>query len=217
MSGAWAGRLVRRLGPARFGLILLLNLIPVGGVLWLGWDASQILVLYWVENVVIGGLSLVRILTAGDRTPVGPDHQLDSPLATGCFFVVHYGIFTLVHGVLTLVLAARLLGGGAPLWTHVFANPGFHWAVAAVAVLQGVGLARDWWMSGLWRRSSPFAEMFRPYPRIVVMHVTVLGGAWMLSELSAPAGAVLILCVAKGVIEVIGAALTTPAQTRARA
>ena len=38
----------QRLGPARLGLILLLNLIPVGGVLWLGWDAGQILMLYWV-------------------------------------------------------------------------------------------------------------------------------------------------------------------------
>lgn len=214
MTGSWAERLARRMGPARFAPILLLNLIPLGGVLWLGWDASQILVLYWIENVVVGALSLVRILTAQDRTPVGPDQKADSPLGTGCFFVVHYGVFTLVHGVLTLVLAARLLGDGGLLWRHVFANTGFHWAVLGVAALQVAGLVRDWWLSGEWRRSSPFMEMFRPYPRIVVLHLTVLGGAWAMSELSAPTAAVLILCVAKGVVELIGAALTAPGDAR---
>ena len=44
--------------------IVIGNLIPVGGVLFLGWDAVQILILYWVENLVIGALTLPRILAA---------------------------------------------------------------------------------------------------------------------------------------------------------
>ena len=205
----------RRLGWARLGLILLLNLIPVGGVLWLGWDAGQILMLYWIENVIIGVTSLIRILTARERPATVPGSMSTGRVGVGCFFVVHYGVFTLVHGVFTMVLAARLLGGSGDLWTRVFANPVFHGAVLAAAVLQVVILIREWWSSGLWRRSSPMVEMFRPYGRIVVLHVTVLAAAWWLSETSAPAAAVLILCLMKAVVELVMTAVTSPATREA--
>ncbi len=203
----------RRLGPSRLGLILLLNLIPVTGVLWLGWDAGQILMLYWIENVAIGAASLARILTArGVGEPVSGNGP-SGPVALGCFFTVHYGVFTIVHGVLTMVLAARLMGGAGELWARTFADPVFHWAVLAMVAVQIVILARDWWRSGLWRRSTPFMEMFRPYGRIVVLHVTVLAAAWWLSETSAPVWAVLILCLTKAVVELVLTALTSPAET----
>ena len=112
-------------------------------------------------------------------------------------------------------LAARLLGGSGDLWTRVFANPVFHGAVLAAAVLQVVILIREWWSSGLWRRSSPMVEMFRPYGRIVVLHVTVLAAAWWLSETSAPAAAVLILCLMKAVVELVMTAVTSPATREA--
>ena len=201
----------QRLGPARLGLIVLLNLIPVGGVLWLGWDAGQILMLYWVENVIVGVLALLRILTARQSIE-GAEGSPGAAIKLGCFFTVHYGLFTLVHGVFTMVLAGRIIGEDGGLWERVFANATFHWAVLGAAVLQGVILIREWWSSGLWRRSSPMMEMFRPYGRIVVLHVTVLAAAWLLSETSAPMGAVLILCLMKAVVELVMTAVTSPAK-----
>lgn len=198
-------------GPSwTFGLIVLLNLIPVGGVLWLGWSAGQILMLYWVENIIVGALSLCRILTAQGRLSVNGDVKQDRPLPTGCFFIVHYGLFTLVHGVFALVLAGRMLGDAGLLWREVFADPTFHWAVLAAAALQMGSMIRDWWLSGLWRRSSPFMEMFRPYGRVAVLHVTVLGGAWALDAMQAPVGAVLLLCLAKAALELGLVALARP-------
>ena len=201
----------RRLGWSRLGLILLLNLIPVGGVLWLGWDAGQILMLYWVENVIVGVTSLIRILTAQDRPAPAQGPPPEHPVKIGCFFIVHYGLFTLVHGVFTMILAGKAVGGSGALWDRVFANSTFHWAMLAAAILQVVILVREWWAGGLWRRSTPYMEMFRPYGRIVVLHITVLAGAWCLSETSAPVWAVLILCLMKAVVELVLTALTSPA------
>ncbi|WP_262422837.1 DUF6498-containing protein [Brevundimonas denitrificans] len=77
--------------------------------------------------------------------------------------------------------------------------------------LQVVILIREWWSSGLWRRSTPGMEMFRPYGRIVVLHVTVLAAAWWLSGTAAPMGAVLILCLMKAVVELALTAVISPA------
>ena len=216
MAGDVITGMGRRLGGARLLLIVLLNLIPVGGVLWLGWDAGQILMLYWVENIIVGVMSLIRILTARQRdTPAagsaGAGSAAAGSIGVGCFFIVHYGLFTLVHGVFTMMLASRIIDGEDGLWERVFANPTFHWAVLGATALQVVILIREWWSSGLWRRSSPGVEMFRPYGRIVVLHVTVLAAAWLLSETSAPMGAVLILCLMKAVVELGLAAVTSPA------
>ena len=215
MAGSAITGMRQRLGWARLGLILLLNLIPVAGVLWLGWDAGQILMLYWVENVIIGATSLIRILTARERPVPAPGSRDTGPVGVGCFFVVHYGVFTLVHGVFTMMLASRIIDGEDGLWERVFANPTFHWAVLGATALQVVILVREWWSSGLWRRSSPGVEMFRPYGRIVVLHVTVLAAAWLLSETSAPMGAVLILCLMKAVVELVMTAVTSPATREA--
>ena len=49
----------------------------------------------------------------------------------------------------------------------------------------------------------------------MVLHVTVLGAAWWLSETSAPAAAVLILCLMKAVVELVMTAVTSPATREA--
>lgn len=214
MTQTTLARLGRRLGPTRLVLILLLNLIPVGGVLFLGWQAAQILLLYWVENVIVGALALSRILTAQGVLAPPPGQKPDSRAATGCFFILHYGVFTLVHGVFTVILAVRLAGDATTMWTQTLGDGAFHVMVLAAAAFQVVAMIRDWWMSGLWRRSSPIEEMFRPYGRIVVMHVTVLGAAWAMDSLGAPAWAVLILCLAKAALEVVVTAFITPEEFR---
>jgi hypothetical protein len=44
--------------------IVAFNLVPIAGVLWLGWDLALILVLYWAENGLVGLANLVKILAA---------------------------------------------------------------------------------------------------------------------------------------------------------
>ena len=50
--------------------------------------------------------------------------------------------------------------------------------------------------------------MFRPYGRIFVLHIAVLGGAWAMQKYHAPEGAILILCVGKAVLELATGWLT---------
>src|SRR4029079_10475578 len=85
------------------------NLVPLIGVLAWGWGVSTILVLYWVENGIVGLLNVPKILLAQGDGPaprafgastVGPA----SKAATAAFFVVHYGVFWVVHGIFVFTL-----------------------------------------------------------------------------------------------------------------
>jgi hypothetical protein len=35
--------------------------IPLAGILWFGWSGTHILLLYWVENVIVGAFNLLRL------------------------------------------------------------------------------------------------------------------------------------------------------------
>lgn len=48
--------------PAALALIAA-NFIPLWGVVCRGWDAANIVQLYWAENVVFGLITFLRILT----------------------------------------------------------------------------------------------------------------------------------------------------------
>jgi hypothetical protein len=93
-------------------LLVAFNLVPLAGVLFWGWNVETLLVLYWIENGIVGLYNIPKILLASG-TGVGSGIQVTGPFAgTGpaarvgmvLFFLVHYGIFWLVHGVFVFAL-----------------------------------------------------------------------------------------------------------------
>ncbi len=96
--------------------LLAANAVPLVGVLFLGWSLWTILVVYWVENGIVGLWNIPRILLAeGQLLPgrhVGVGYRrwaVTTVPALGrtgmaVFFSIHYGRFWLVHGVFVMVL-----------------------------------------------------------------------------------------------------------------
>jgi hypothetical protein len=88
------------------------NLLPLFGVLFWGWNVETLLVLYWIENGIVGLYNVPKILLAsgtGTGTGIevaGPPAGTGSAARLGLvmFFLVHYGIFWLVHGVFVFAL-----------------------------------------------------------------------------------------------------------------
>jgi hypothetical protein len=82
-------------------ILVAANLVPLVGVIFWGWDAFVLLMLYWLETAVIAFWTIVRIATlprdalgkiryeGSDKTP--------SPLGLAAFFTLHAGIFMGVH------------------------------------------------------------------------------------------------------------------------
>jgi hypothetical protein len=57
--------------------LILANLIPLFGVLFAGWQVFDVVMVFWVENVIIGLINLLKMryldntnLTAGRRYPL---------------------------------------------------------------------------------------------------------------------------------------------------
>ena len=179
-------------------LVLALNLIPVFCVWKLGWNALTLLVLYWVENVAIGVANYIRLRAIERRNP----QRVTRPFTLSSFFLMHYGLFTAVHGVF-----AFLVGGvienpdpGATFARFWAERGSFGLAVLALFLVYGAELLA-WMRSDAPRTTDPDRQMFAPYGRILVMHLTVLGGAAVMAATRAPAGYILLLAVLKTLIE----------------
>ena len=80
--------------------LLAANAIPLWGVLFLGWDAFYIVLLYWTENIVVGFYNVLKMVLAPMPHPAA--HL--GKLFLIPFFIVHYGGFTAVHGFFVLAL-----------------------------------------------------------------------------------------------------------------
>ena len=153
------------------GLSLVWNLLSVVGVLFLGWPAGNVFLLFWAENAVLGLCTLVKVATAQGRVPanvrVSGIFASGSPTVISLFFAFHYGLFCLVHLVFTLIVAIRI--GIEP----TFLLLGF--PVLLLALRYTVETITTWFGPGGQRGSvSAVQAMIQPYPRIVVLHVSVL-------------------------------------------
>lgn len=153
------------------GWVLATNLFVLAGVIVWDWPAGNVFLLFWIENAILGATTAVRIATAGGTVPgqPRPDSLLRFP-AWGRvgFFVVHYGIFSIVHLVFVTILA---FGTGVE-WSF--------WALGMPALLIAlryiVDLVRDWFLGGRRRRVNAEQAFWSPYPRLIVLHIATLLG-----------------------------------------
>jgi hypothetical protein len=200
--------LARRLPPPSQLLPLLMaNLLPVVGLVAFGWRLADVMILFWLENGVIGIFTIARILTAGIRHPA----QVLLRLPLAAFFCVHYGIFWFVHGVFVM---AMFTGNGMMDTTDPFERPAvqfqdtFLWInLLALFASHGLAFVQTYLLTGQFRTATPPAEMAKPYPRLVVLHVAILLGGVAVVLLGQPAVAVLLLILLKIGLDV----LTLPA------
>jgi hypothetical protein len=147
-----------------------------GATMWYAlagsWSLSTILVVYWVQNVIIGGFNVMRILSLKKFSTEG-FYMNDKPLPqngrakkqTATFFAFHYGFFHFIYLVFLVVdsgsvnLKYVLMGGTMFFFDHLFSFK--HNIERDKQKIQNIGHL-----------------MFFPYARIIPMHIVILmGGA----------------------------------------
>lgn len=183
-----------------------IDLLPVYAVLAWGWNAVPLVMLYWMENVIAGVMTIPRLLVSGANFGVG---GVIGGVFMSAFFVVHYGLFCLVHGTFLIGFASMSSPqalNSAP-FMDVFGmfgfglNSGQHvdWMIYAIIAFQVLVFLIEFIWKGEWKRSNPGAEMFAPYSRIVVLHFGIFAGAAALFLLDQPMVGVLALILFRAI------------------
>ena len=184
------------------------NLVPLYGVLVHDWDVFPIMLVFWIENVVIGVLNAVRMAVAQPVEEPGAGPGQGAKLFMIPFFCVHYGIFTLVHGVFVFVLfsgdafeSANTAGQMRDAAREAVSGLGLGWAVAGLTASHVVSFFTNFLGRGEYKRYSLGRLLFMPYGRVIVMHITILGGGFLAMWLGSPTWALAVLVLLKILVD----------------
>jgi len=180
--------------PLAIAALLVANVLPLAGVLALGWDLQLVMLTYWAESAVVGLYAILRMLVVGGIIAV----------PASAFFCVHFGGFMAGHLVFLLVLTAPggIGGSGGPgpgfrQLPALLAEPLVIATLAAMVVSHGVSFVMNFVMGGEAARTTVAKEMAAPYGRIVVMHVAIIGGAFLVILVGSSAMLLVLLIALK--------------------
>lgn len=192
------------------------NLLPLALVLAGRGDVGGLVVLYWAENVVIGFYTVLRMLMARQGSP-------GEKTGKTVFFSIHYGMFCFVHGVFVTTLflspeqqqAIRALppwpGFGffvQQLWLGanvmgLFAASALLLPLLALFVSHGVSFYTNYMRSGSYLTACPDDSFWRPYPRMVLLHVCIIGGAFFIMRHGSSVPMLAALVIGKTLIDFV--------------
>ena len=191
-------------------VLIAVNLGLTAGVIVWDWKVFDIVFLYWVENLVIGVINVLKMITAkpDSETDAGQKGPLQatagksgtSRLFLIPFFIVHYGMFCFGHGVFIFSLFSAdnsASGGQLVLGAWDLLTGGMLLAISLLAASHLFSFLRNFIGAGEFRRSLPAALMTRPYGRIIALHITIIFGAFLTEAFGSPLGLLVILMMLK--------------------
>jgi len=172
------------------------NAIPLIGVLFFSWNIGHIVILYWIENIILGFWNVPRIFFAGAYL-----NKLKN-LPLSIFFCIHYGIFCLVHGVFIVGLVSFSntrsvnsirIDNNILNTINEFATTGLIFGVIIMFLSTGWDLIKNYIISGEHKQWNIGRAMAYPYAHIIVVHIAIFVGAFGAILLGAPLALLLAL------------------------
>ncbi len=202
------------------------TVLPLVGVLLLGWDWREIVLLYWLENVTLGAAMVVKLLRSANA-PGGDDpavvgtltingRQVQGPgagLALAGFFTLHYGIFTLVHGIFVIAIISGAFFG----LTQPGDDSGVNWYAALIVALVGGAVQVITALVGPLPQQRGSRLMGSAYPRIIVLHLTIILGVFLILAFEWGAAAAILLIALHAAVDIGGWMLSDARARRASA
>ncbi len=185
--------------PSVWALIIA-NLYPIIGVIFFDWQTYPLLLFFWTENLVIGFYTVLKMLVAS-----GDNAKPAVKLFTVPFFCLHYGIFTLVHGVFVVALFGSILADdsiNAGTLTQQVLDYQLFWGVLALLISHGISFFKNYIGRNEYQQAELTKLMFQPYGRVVILHITIIIGGFLSVFLGSPLVALLFLIILKIVIDI---------------
>ena len=171
--------------------LIIANLIPIIGVLFLNWNAKEVFLVYCLETIIIGCFTLLKMLITGLVKKKDDWHNQGSVSKQPfwlfmLFFLVHYGLFVTVQ--MGIFFAVSGIGDQYGVtffnffskWPSMLTNDAYI-MLGVFIVSYGFRFTTDFILSGDYKTSSLGYLMFQPYGRIFIQQLTVILGSMFLS------------------------------------
>ena len=172
--------------PTAIALIVA-NLVPLVGVLFFDWSLFTIMFFFWLESAVIGFFNILKLVIVANILSI-----IMVP-----FFVVHYGAFMSGHLVFIFALFSpdEMSFSGFFPPADLLISPIMNvWpAFLGACLSHGISFFYNFIGKKEFRRSTPEKQMMAPYGRIILMHLTIIFGGWLILALGAPVLALILL------------------------
>ena len=197
--------------------LITVNLIPLIGVLFNDWDAGLLLLLYWSENLVLGGYNALKILLRPAEHPI----VYAGRLFPAAFFCFHYGAFCGVHGLFLLAFidpSGPDVMSSSDDWPFVLIFMGIlvetikavwqtrsdvlFWPLLALIVSHGISFIQNYLRGGEFRTATTQQLMHEPYSRIVLLHVVIIAGGVAVLALGSPVPVLVLLVIGKIALDI---------------
>lgn len=205
---------MKPLRPSLSVLVLTVaNLVPLLGVVLFQWGAAQLVFLYWVENLVIGFYTVLKMALLNVGNPLLHLAKLvQIPV-----FCLHFGFFCAIHGIFLVVLFKpgdevpalfqHLHGSGQFLYLDFPASviaavwhqrpPGIEWPACGLLVSHGVSFVQNFLANEAYAFWNVGDLMRQPYNRMVILHLAIIGGGVSIVKLGSPIPLLCILVLLK--------------------
>ena len=201
------------------------NLSLIAGVVVWDWSVFDIVFLYWVENLVVGLINVLRMAIASPKKSSMPlnlekiqkmergsanksmagmaamSHGIKFILIP--FFIVHYGGCCYVHGMFVMamfgddgMMGLNSASSGSFSLRELF-TPTMILAISLLAASHIFSFFKNYLIGGEYRRSHAAMLMSRPYGRIVALHITIIFGAILSTIFGSPLALLIVLVVMK--------------------
>ncbi len=181
-------------------LLLFVNLIPLYGVLEWGWGVFELIFIFWFENLVIGLVTLLKIVSnRPDNAAIWAGKLFMAP-----FFTFHYGMFTFVHGIFVISLfGGEGFEGVNPsnfeltVYRLITSVEGMALMAWMLLLTNLVLMYKEYFHNDLYSSMTLNAVMSEPYKRVVVLHLTIIFGGFLVMALHEPLFGLIFLIVLK--------------------
>ena len=172
-------------------MLCMANLVPLAGVFILNWTIAEIMLLFWFESAIIGFFNIVKMF------------RITGPVAifASIFFLGHFGAFMSVHLMFIFGLFIEDDGMSSTLAevSRVFINL---WpAILGLIISHGFSYKVNFLDKKEYLNMTLGKQMQKPYTRIVLMHLTIIFGGFLVLALDARILALVLLIGMKIVVD----------------
>jgi hypothetical protein len=167
-------------------LLIIANLIPIAGSIFLDWNLGDVMVLYWAESAIIGFFNVCKLAVIS-RWMV---------LLVGPFFIGHFGGFMAIHFLFLYTIfvkpqsemvAGDDLADVAQLFIILWP------ALAALFISHAFSFYKNFLGRFEYRDRTLNQQMTEPYSRIIFMHLVLIFGGGLTLILGNPAPVLLLV------------------------